>query len=169
MYSEYNRYLSFMEATKWRVHHLISLMYIYFDSRTSQIFQKSNSSKEVPDLAHFGDWEVTLYPTAISHQNYFFSTSKIHVCGFFKLLMKALQRLAFEVVRSFHLFSFWYSPSLQLKFRTLKMLLSGTKFSWCSIKVRLDYQSFVPILQLSIPERALVRLELASLCLLLSN
>lgn len=83
--------------------------------------------------------------------------------------MKALQRLAFEVVSSFHLFSFWYSLCLQLKFRTLKMLLFSAKFSWCSIKVHLDYQSFILILQLSIPERLLVRLELTSLCLVLSN
>lgn len=82
--------------------------------------------------------------------------------------MKALQRLAFEVASSFHLFSFWYSLSLQLKFRTLKMFLFGSKFSWCSIKVYLDYQSFILILQLSIPERTLVRLELTSLCLVLS-
>lgn len=83
--------------------------------------------------------------------------------------MKALQRLAFEVASSFHLFSFWYSLCLQLKCRTLKMLLSATKFSWCSIKVYLDYQSSVLILQQSIPERTLVRLELTSWCQALSN
>ena len=35
--------------------------------------------------------------------------------------------------------------------------------------MHLDYQSFILILQLSIPERLLVRLELTSLCLVLSN
>lgn len=145
---------------KWAVHQLISLLYIYFGFFTNKIFYKPHSiNRNSWPCLFLKDWEVKLHPIAIRHQNHFFSTSKVCMqFFFFKLLMKALQRLAFEVVSSFHLFSFWYSLCLQLKFRTLKMLLFGAKFSWCSIKVHLDYQSFVLILQLSIPERTLVRL-----------
>lgn len=149
-----------------------NFLYIYISILVplpTKYFTSSTAVKEIPDLACFWKTGKLSYTPEQSGTKIVSFLLQKCVCVFFKLLIKALQRLAFEVVSPFHLFSFWYSLCLQLKFRTLKMLLFSAKFSWCSIKVHLDYQSFVFILQLSIPERTLVRLELTSLCLVLSS
>lgn len=127
------------------------------------------SSKRNPDLAccwKTGKLNYTLKQSVI---NIISCLLQKCVCDFFRTANESITKISFWSLSSFHLFSFWYSLCLQLKCRTLKMLLSTTEFSWCSIKVYLDYQSSVLLLLLSIPERTLVRLELTSLCLDLSN